>query len=260
MKYKLPIKIDKGSGDPIVLIHGLGNNHKSWTYVLENIDYTKNRVIAFDLLGFGEADKPDTIDYSVSDHAEAVINTLDELSLKAVVISGHSMGSLVAIELAKKRPDLANNLVLLGAPLFKRMPGKFSRFRFWRREDMYSKIFRLIASKKDMTLTAANGVSQFMPLVKGMEITEETWSPFKRSLRNTIMQTQSYADLIKLKTPTHLLYGHLDFFVIKKNLATAAKKNRQYITEDTALGPHEITPVHGKSIAKLLQKRVTKRK
>jgi len=255
MKYTLPVKIDKGSGDPLVLIHGLGNNHESWTYVLENLDYTKNRVIALDLLGFGEAEKPDDIDYTVADHASAVINTLDSLSVSNATISGHSMGSSVAIELARQRPDLSENLVLLGAPLFKRMPSRYSRLRFWKREDTYSKIFRLIAAKKDLTLTAANGVSKFMPLVKGMEITETTWHSFKKSLRNTIMQTQSFKDLVSLKTPTHLLYGHLDIFVIKKNLALAARKNPKYITEETALGPHEITPIHGKSVAELLQKK-----
>ena len=253
MSHILPVKINKGKGDPIVLIHGLGNNHKSWTYVLENIDYSKNKVIAIDLLGFGDADKPDTHEYTRQDHANAVIKTLDSLKIKDAVISGHSMGSLVAIEVAKQRPDIAKQLILLGAPLFKRMPGRLSKFSFWRREDVYSKIFRLIAKKKDLTLTAANGVSQFMPLVKGMEITEETWNAFKKSLRNTIMQTDSYKDLITLKVPTHLLYGHLDIFVIKKNLASAAKRNKKYVTEATAIGPHEITPIHGKKIAELLQ-------
>lgn len=253
MRSTLPIKIHKGTGDPIVLIHGLGNSYESWTYVLENFDYSKNTIIVLELLGFGDADKPEDCEYTASDHAKAVIATLEELSVRDARIAGHSMGGLVTIEIARQRPDLAKNLVLLGAPLFRRMPNRFDRLRFWKREDIYSKIFRLIASKKDLTLTAAKGVSNFMPLIKGMEITEETWPAFKLSLRNTIMQTQSYKDLIQLKTPTHLVYGHLDFFVIKKNLAAAARKNKQYVTEESALGPHEITPLHGKSIAELLQ-------
>jgi len=253
MNYTLPIKVDKGTGDPIVLIHGLGNSYESWTYVLENFDYSKNRIIALELLGFGDADKPKDCDYTVGDHAQAVIKTLDELSIEKGRIAGHSMGALVAIEIARQQPELVDSLVLLGAPLFRRMPNRFARFRFWKREDVYSKIFRLISRKKDLTLTAAQGVSQFMPLVKGMEINEDTWPAFKRSLQNTIMQTQSYNDLIQLKTKTHLIYGHLDFFVIKKNLSSAARRNKKYITEDTALGPHEITPIHGKSIAELLQ-------
>jgi len=253
MNNTLPVKVDKGTGEPLVLIHGLGNNHESWTYVLENLDYKKNRVIAVDLLGFGEAQKPENIEYSLDDHAKAVIATLDTLSVNDAVISGHSMGSLVAIEVARQRPDLSKKLVLLGAPLFKKLPGKYSRLKFWQRENIYSKIFRLLGTEKDVTLTTANGVTKLIPLIKGMEITEETWTPFKQSLKNTILQTQSYKDLINLKSPVHLVYGHLDFFVIKKNLVSAARKNRAYITEQTLLGPHEITPVHGKGIAELLQ-------
>ena len=253
MAHTLPVKINKGSGDPIVLIHGLGNNHKSWTYVLEHVDYTKSKVIAVDLLGFGDAPKPDDAAYTVSDHARAVVATLDIHNISNATISGHSMGALVAIEIARQRPDIAKRLVLLGAPLFKRMPSRYDRFKFWQREDLYSKLFRFIASEKDLTLAAANGVVQFLPLIKGMEVTDETWPAFKKSLRNTIMQTQSYKDLTQLTTPTHMLYGHLDLFVIKKNLASAARRNRKYVTADTALGPHEITPIHGKTIAKLVQ-------
>jgi len=253
MSTTLPIQVDKGTGDPIVLIHGLGNNYKSWTYVLENIDYTKNRVIALDLLGFGDADKPADTEYTVTDHANAVIATLDSLTIKNALISGHSMGCLVATEIAHQRPEMASKLILLGSPIFKKIPGKFARVKFWKKEDLYSKLFRFISTEKDMTLAAANGVVQFLPLIKGMEVTEETWPAFKKSLRNTIIQTKTYKDLIGIKTPTVLLYGVLDLFVIKNNLKSVARRNRKYVTYSSAIGPHEITPVNGKKIAELLQ-------
>jgi len=253
MQTRLPVQINKGSGDPVVLIHGLGNNHKSWTYVLENFDYSKNKVIAVDLLGFGDAPKPTDVDYTAADHADAVIQTLDNLGIKDAVIAGHSMGCLVATEVARKRPDLVSRLVLLGSPIFKKLPGKFDKVKFWKREDLYSKLFKIISAEKDLTLAAANGVVQFLPLIKGMEVTEETWPAFKKSLRNTIIQTQTYKDLTKIETPTSLLYGVLDLFVIKKNLKSVARRNKKYVTYSTAIGPHEITPVNGKKIAELLQ-------
>ena len=255
MNVILPIQVDKGSGNPIILIHGLGNNYRSWTYVLKHIDYTKNRVIALDLLGFGEADKPSECDYTTQDHADAIIRTLDSLGVTNALLAGHSMGCLIAAEVARQRPDLVSQLILLGDPLFKRLPGKYSSFKFWRKEDFYSKLFRLLSQQKDLTLAAANGVVQFMPLIKGMEVTEETWPAFKKSLKNTIMQTKSYNDLIKLQTPTLLLYGKLDLFVIKKNLKAVARHNKKFVTCNSALGPHEITPIHGKTIAQLLQEK-----
>lgn len=254
MTHTLPVKIHKGKGSPIVLIPGLGNNHESWTYVLENFDYRKNTIIAVDLLGFGGAPKPKKCEYTVQDHANAVIATLDELNIQNALISGHSMGALVAAEVAIQRPDLAAKLILLGAPLFKRLPRKYDRFKFWETENAYAKMFRLLSKQKDITLTAAKAVTEFMPLIKGMEVTKETWPAFKKSLRNTILQTHSFETFTNLETPTLLLYGALDMFVIKKNILKATRHNKRFLTAESALGPHEITPVHGKSLAELLQK------
>lgn len=255
MSKVLPIKVNKGTGDPVVLLHGLGNNHKSWTYVLEKLDYSRNTIIALDLLGFGEADKPIDSEYTASDHADAVIRTLESKGVTKAIIAGHSMGCIVAAEVARKRPDMVVKLVLLGAPIFRRLPSRFDRFKFWKKDDVYSKIFRVISKQKDMTLTAAKGLVKFVPLIKGMEITEETWPSFKKSLCNTIIQTKTYNDLISLTTPTELIYAHLDLFVNKKNLKRVAKKNKKYIHYGTMIGPHEITPLHGESIAKLIQEK-----
>ena len=65
--HLLPVKVDRGNGPAVVLLHGLGNNHKSWSYVLEHLG-SSVRVIALDLLGFGDAPKPD-VEYTPADHA-----------------------------------------------------------------------------------------------------------------------------------------------------------------------------------------------
>jgi pimeloyl-ACP methyl ester carboxylesterase len=253
MNYFLPIKVNKGSGEPLVLLHGLGNNYKSWTYVLEQINYKKNRVIAFDLLGFGDAPKPSDIAYTPDDHADAVIRSMDKNGIKNAILAGHSMGCIVAVAVAKKRPDLVLRLVLLGAPIFEHKPRRIDSLKFWKREDVYTTIFKAIAKNPDVTLPAADALDMVAPLLKGMEITEETWTAFNKSLQNTIMQTQTYYDLTSLKTPTLAVYGHLDFFVIKHNLQKVAKRNKEFVTFETMLGPHEITPIHGKPIVELIQ-------
>ena len=86
-----------------MLLHGLGNNYKSWSFVLERIDYTKWQVIALDLLGFGDAPKP-SIAYTPKDHASAVMTTLDSLGIEKAVFAGYSMGCIVAIEIASRWP------------------------------------------------------------------------------------------------------------------------------------------------------------
>lgn len=252
MTYELPVKINRGDGPPVVLLHGLGNNYRSWTYVLEKFDASRNRVIALDLLGFGDAPKPTNIRYTTDDHADAVIATLDGLGVTDATIAGHSMGCLVAARVGLKRADLASRLVLLGSPVFRTIPRKKNPLRFWQRESSYLGIFRLISKHPHLTISAAEGLDTFAPMVKGMEITEETWPAFRRSLENTIMQTAGYTDLQKLALPTELVCGKLDVFVISRNLRALARRNR-WIAYSTLLGPHEISPLQGQEIADLIQ-------
>src|SRR5690606_25434278 len=121
--------------------------------------------------------------------------------------------------------------------------------RLTRGGGMYFKIFQFLKDNPDVTITGAESADKLLPLLKGMEITEQTWLPFRKSLNNTIMQFASYKDACRLKTPTLLVCGVLDIFVISKNLKAIAKanKNTRY---KIALGPHEITPLQGKRIAK----------
>ena len=86
--------------------------------MLEHIDYMKWRVLVPDLLGFGDAPKPD-VDYTPRDHAEVVLATLDAHGIYSATLVGHSMGSLVALAIAHRYPGRVTSLVLLGAPLYK---------------------------------------------------------------------------------------------------------------------------------------------
>lgn len=254
MKTYLPVRIDKGSGDPIVLLHGLGNNYKSWSFVIDKINYSKNRIIVIDLLGFGDAPKPAGIKYTPEDHAKAVIKTLDQLKVNNILLAGHSMGSIVAIEVAKHRPDIICRLVLFGAPIYKSMP---KRSNLWSRitkpEGVYYKIFSIVKDNPEAVKAGGEIADELVPFVKGMEITSETWPAYKKSLQNTIMQFQTFRDVCQIKVPTLFVNGLFDFFIIRKNIREIARKNKQFIKLKTVLGPHELTPAQGKKVAKILQ-------
>lgn len=258
MKYTpptLPTHTDKGDGYPLVLLHGLGNNHKSWEFVLGHLDYTKWRVITLDLLGFGDAPKPD-IKYSPSDHADAVLKTLNSLGIKEAVIAGHSMGCIVAIEMATKKPELISNLVLFGAPLYRKQPSS----NFWRRvtkaEGRYFSIFEMVQKHPDAVQAGGKIADEFVPFVKGMEITEETWPAYKRSLEHTIMQLGSFKKAKELKTPTIFVDGLLDFFIIRKNNRLVRSANKKFVKVEKVIGPHELTPRQGRVAAEVINKLV----
>ena len=89
------------------MIHGIGNSEESWNEVIKRLPDTI-RVVTVDLLGFGKSPKPRWAMYNASTQARAVRKTLLQLGLFGKFhIVGHSLGSLVAIEMAR-RYKLAN--------------------------------------------------------------------------------------------------------------------------------------------------------
>ncbi|WP_277542658.1 alpha/beta fold hydrolase [Haloarcula laminariae] len=100
-----------GDGAPVVLLHGgrIDGARVSWPPVIERLapDY---RVLAPDLLGYGESDLPPG-PYSIPRHAGVVADVLDELALGPVTLVGLSLGGGVAMQVALDRPDLVERLV-----------------------------------------------------------------------------------------------------------------------------------------------------
>ncbi len=107
--------VDIGSGDqhPIVFIHGLGGQWQNW---LENIPRfaQERRVIAVDLPGFGLSPMPSE-QISIEFYGRVVADLCDQLGLGPCVLVGNSMGGYIASELAIKRPELVERLMLISA-------------------------------------------------------------------------------------------------------------------------------------------------
>ena len=90
----------RGAGEPLVLLHGLGESHIGWRPVIDALseDYD---VIAIDLPGFGRSPSlPAAVSPTAINLAAAVNSTLDELGIGAYHVAGYSLGARVAIQLA----------------------------------------------------------------------------------------------------------------------------------------------------------------
>lgn len=110
--------VDRGSGPPIVLIHGNATMIQDWIVsgLLDALAQS-HRVIAFDRPGFGHSDRPRRI-WTPELQADILAQALDSLDIKAPVVVGHSLGTQVAIALAINHPEAAGRLVLLGGYYF----------------------------------------------------------------------------------------------------------------------------------------------
>jgi pimeloyl-ACP methyl ester carboxylesterase len=90
-----------GNGPPIVLLHGLGLDWRSWEPVIPGLAHSHD-VLALDLPGFGTAAPlPDGRRPSPGRLAAAVAEELDALGIPRAVVVGNSLGGWVALELAR---------------------------------------------------------------------------------------------------------------------------------------------------------------
>lgn len=102
-----------GSGPALLLIHGIGDNSTTWDTVQAKLAQ-RFTVIAPDLLGHGQSDKP-RADYSVAAYANGMRDLLSVLDVEKVTVVGHSLGGGVAMQFAYQFPQLVERLILVGA-------------------------------------------------------------------------------------------------------------------------------------------------
>src|SRR5262245_11417564 len=99
-----------GHGEPLVFLGGLGGDHRAFAVALRHFG-SRNHALALDARDVGQSDRVST-PYTTSEMADDVANWLDALNVPAAHIVGHSLGGLVAQELALRYPDRVRKLVL----------------------------------------------------------------------------------------------------------------------------------------------------
>ena len=116
--------VGAGAGDatrpPLVLLHGIGSNARSWTEQLAGLGDLR-RVVAWDAPGYGDSTPVAPPRPTAADYAERLVRFLDGLGLglgrERIVLLGHSLGALVAGAFAAARPARVERLVLASPAL-----------------------------------------------------------------------------------------------------------------------------------------------
>ncbi|HEY2004568.1 MAG TPA: alpha/beta hydrolase [Candidatus Saccharimonadia bacterium] len=250
--YPLHVRLDSGKGRTVLLLHGLGASGRAWEHVVRELEGAPVRLVVLDMLGFGDSPKPTDpwVNYSAEDQARAVIRALKRHRVRGpITIVGHSMGCLVAVEVATMRPRLVRDLLLYEPPFYVGLPPK-NKYRL--RLKAYFVLFNAILKRPPKDPEGFRRIQRLIGRRYHFELTPENWVPFERSLRNAIMQQTALTDLKGLRTPTQILYGTRDRLVIndKKNLFFNGEA--EHITSDQVREQHRITPRASGVIAKLV--------
>lgn len=119
-----------GDGPPLVLVHGYLGGSAQWDAEIAQFS-DRFDVIAPDLPGFGEAsDRPGCA--TIREMAQSVLTLLDELGIGDFILLGHSMGGMIAQEIAAKAGGRVAKLVLYGTGPLGLMPDRFEPIKLSR--------------------------------------------------------------------------------------------------------------------------------
>ncbi|MDF1478061.1 alpha/beta hydrolase [Leifsonia sp. H3M29-4] len=213
---------DRGQGPVVVLIHGIASSSVTFTNVLPLIEHT-HRCISIDLLGFGTSPIIEDCDYTLADHAAAIQRTVQSLGLRhPFTLVGHSMGALIGARFAARNPRSVNKLVLVSPPIYL-SPAELSSDLDRDRMGFYRKAYEYVRTNKEFTLRNAAVVEKFLAIPGSMDINERTWTPFVKSLENSIESQTTVSDLAAVEAPVEIVYGALDEFASEGSLKVVAR-------------------------------------
>jgi pimeloyl-ACP methyl ester carboxylesterase len=111
----------QGSGEPLVLIHGIGHRRQAWDPVLDRLSGSYD-VIAVDLAGFGESEPyPAGTPYSMDNACRILAENFEEWGISRPHVAGNSLGGAIALELGAR--GLARSVTALSPAGFFRNVG-----------------------------------------------------------------------------------------------------------------------------------------
>lgn len=101
-----------GDGPVVLLLHGLLSDSETWNLAIEPLAAHGLHVIALDLLGHGQSDKPPT-GYELADFATSISDLLKTLDIPRATLVGHSLGGAIAMQVSHQFPAQTERLVLV---------------------------------------------------------------------------------------------------------------------------------------------------
>ncbi|MEV7397888.1 alpha/beta hydrolase [Aeromicrobium sp. NPDC092404] len=92
----------KGSGEPLLLIHGIGHRRQAWDPVMDRLAESYD-VVAVDLAGFGESEPyPDGTAYTMDNACRIIGENLQEWGITRPHVVGNSLGGAIALEMGAR--------------------------------------------------------------------------------------------------------------------------------------------------------------
>jgi pimeloyl-ACP methyl ester carboxylesterase len=113
----------KGNDRHVLFIHGLGSSADRWGNIPKSLS-SNFHTISLDLPGFGESDKPASMDYTIENFRDTVVDFMNMLAINdgKTSIVGHSLGGYIAAEVTMLKRIQVEKLILIDSSGFLKKP------------------------------------------------------------------------------------------------------------------------------------------
>jgi pimeloyl-ACP methyl ester carboxylesterase len=209
---RLHVAVDAGEGPVVVLVHGIASSSASWETTIPLLT-PLYRVIAVDVLGFGESlARPESL-FTLDDHVAALHRTLAGLRISGrVTLIGHSLGALICARYAAVHRREVEHLILASPPIYPHQ--RYIEERLARmRVGGYLAIYRSIRRDKTRALGVLSRMRGTFG-VRGPQIDDATWQAFALSMQNCIEQQTTMTDIAQVTVPVEIVYGSRDQVIV----------------------------------------------
>ncbi len=115
---------DRGEGEPVVFVHGTPSLSFEWRDVVPRVEQAGYRVITYDLLGFGDSERPVDRDTSVGAQTELLAALLDTLGVDRANLITHDIGGAIGQRMAILHPEQVRRLMLIDSVSYDSWPSE----------------------------------------------------------------------------------------------------------------------------------------
>jgi len=257
---------EQGDGPAVVCVHGMIGSSFLYRKVLAELAGYGLRGVAFDLPGFGLADRPPGYDYSWTGLGKFCVAAVDELGLGRFHLVVHDIGGPVGFELAAAMPDRIASLTLLNTTIdvteFK-SPWSMEPFRHRGLGEMWMRslnrpAFRFLMRLQGIGDPAAVSVAEldaYLALIKGPDHGRAFLQIMRSTERTAAKQARYRAAVRDVPYPVQAIWGDRDpamtLAVYGEKARAAAGLTRVHTVPGKHFPQEDCAPAVARQIAEL---------